>query len=225
MTGTKETKKPIIDTQSASSSHSRLSQPTRPFTIQAKKSNKTGMPNEVLQKMESAFNTDFSNVKITPNSSKPTELGAMAYTQGSNIHFAPGQFNPSTPNGQKIIGHELAHVVQQRKGIVKPTTQAKGLPVNDDSKFEKEADAKGAKAARSAVPQAGNPIQMVIDDPVKLREMAKKNSARLSHPHHGNKNIPKKKLEKMKAQSTQKAVDKTTTQAANSQKKRGEGNK
>ncbi|MCU0286335.1 MAG: DUF4157 domain-containing protein, partial [Acidobacteria bacterium] len=137
------------DNEGTLSTPSSLSQPTRPFTVQAKKQNKTGMPNQVLQKMEGAFNTDFSNVKVTPNSSKPTELGAIAYTQGSNIHFAPGQFNPSTPSGQKIIGHELAHVVQQRKGIVKPTTQAKGLPVNDDSRFEKEADALGAEAARS----------------------------------------------------------------------------
>jgi hypothetical protein len=104
------------------------------------------MPEPLRMKMESAFGHDFSNVKIH-ESSKPAELGALAYTQGNNIHFAPGQYNPESQKGQELLGHELAHVVQQQQGKVRPTTQFKGMQVNDDSGLEKEADEMGKKAA------------------------------------------------------------------------------
>jgi len=111
--------------------------------------NRTGMPDQVKSKMEKSFNTDFSNVQVTPNSAAAPKVGALAFTQGNNVHFAPGQFKPNTIKGQQLIGHELAHVVQQRKGMVKPTTQVGGMPVNDSPRFEKEADILGRKAART----------------------------------------------------------------------------
>ncbi len=66
-------------------------------------------------------------------------MGALAYTQGNNVHFAPGQYNPSSQKGQELLGHELTHVVQQREGRVQPTKQGKGMSVNDSPVLEKEA--------------------------------------------------------------------------------------
>lgn len=104
------------------------------------------MPEHVQQRMESSMNADFSNVNIHVGS-KASAVGALAYTQGNDIHFAQGKFNPHTNSGQTLLGHELAHVVQQRAGRVKATTSVNGLPVNDDRSLEKEADVMGAKAA------------------------------------------------------------------------------
>lgn len=118
-------------------------------TVQMSKNNNTGMPDEVKNKMERAFQTDFSDVKVHTNSEKASDIGALAYTQGSDVHFASGQYNPGEQVGQRILGHELAHVVQQREGRVQPTTQAMGMPVNDDSGLESEADNLGARAAMS----------------------------------------------------------------------------
>ena len=56
----------------------------------------------------------------------------MAYTQGTNIHVAPGQ--------EKHLPHEAWHVVQQAQGRVKPTMQLKGIQMNDDVGLEREAD-------------------------------------------------------------------------------------
>ncbi|MEI7025313.1 eCIS core domain-containing protein [Paenibacillus sp. y28] len=112
-----------------------------------RKTNTNGMSPEVQGKMEKAFNSDFSGVKIHEGSDA-SEIGALAYTQGSDIHFAPGRYQPNTQSGQELLGHELAHVVQQRQGRVRPTTQAKGIPINDDAALEKEADQLGSKAAR-----------------------------------------------------------------------------
>ena len=117
-------------------------------TIVQQQANNTGIPNEVKQKMEDSFGTDFSSVRVHPESSQAPEVGALAYTQGTDIHFAPGQFKPDTSTGQQLLGHELAHVVQQAEGRVQPTTEIGGMPVNDNEGLEHEADVLGAQAAR-----------------------------------------------------------------------------
>jgi len=112
-----------------------------------KNTNNTGMPEDIQAKMESALNTGFSGVKIHPNSQKATDLGALAYTQGNDIYFAPGKYEPGSRAGQELLGHELAHVVQQREGRVKTTLQMQGVSINDDPALEKEADIQGQAAA------------------------------------------------------------------------------
>jgi len=108
----------------------------------------THLPSHVQAKMESSFGTDFSGVNIHTNSGQATNIGALAYTQGNDVHFAPGQFNPGTQKGQELIGHELTHVMQQRQGRVKPEKQGKGMNINSNPALENEADVMGAKAAR-----------------------------------------------------------------------------
>jgi hypothetical protein len=96
---------------------------------------------------ETNFITSYQDVNIHQNDGSASQMGALAYTQGNNVHFAPGQFNPNTQGGQELLGHELTHVVQQRQGKVQPTKQGKGLSVNDNPSLESEADSMGKKAA------------------------------------------------------------------------------
>jgi hypothetical protein len=118
-----------------------------PLQKKVQKENKTQMPDALKTGMETSFNRDFSHVRVHTNSSKAPEVGALAYTQGSDVHFAPGQFRPNSSQGRQLIGHELAHVVQQGDGRVSPTTQVNGMPVNDNPSLEKEADILGSRAA------------------------------------------------------------------------------
>lgn len=104
------------------------------------KPNKTGLPDGIKQAMESTFQADFSGVRIHTNSSSAVKLNALAYTQGHDIHFAPGQFSPNSSAGKHLIGHELTHVQQQRQGRVKPTSIVGGMHVNNDPSLEREAD-------------------------------------------------------------------------------------
>ena len=66
--------------------------------------------------MEPAFGTDFSGVRvhddITAHSAN-VRLMARAFTTGNDIFFSRGTYRPSAPSGQRLIAHELAHVVQQ----------------------------------------------------------------------------------------------------------------
>ncbi len=121
-----------------------------------------GLPKDVLSNMERLMGADFSGVNVHQNSANATEVGALAYAQGNDVHFAPGQFDPNTKKGQELLAHELAHVVQQRQGRVKPTKQAKGVPVNDDEGLEAEADEMGRMAAQMKINPDVPPVQMSL---------------------------------------------------------------
>ena len=125
-------------------------------------SHSNSLPKDVLGNMEQMMGADFSGVNIHQNSTNAHNVGALAYTQGEDIHFAPGQFDPTSKSGKELIGHELTHVVQQRQGRVQPTTQAKGLPVNDDEGLEAEADEMGRQAAQMKANPDAPPAQMSL---------------------------------------------------------------
>ena len=63
--------------------------------------------------MESATGVDLGAVRVHRDSAAPSRIQASAFTVGTNIHFGPGQYRPATRGGQWLLGHELAHVVQQ----------------------------------------------------------------------------------------------------------------
>lgn len=144
-----------------------------PFTLNTspiqKKENKA-LPEEVQIKMESTFGEDFSNVSIREDYYKVKDMNALAFTKGESIHFAPGQFNPNSQKGQELIGHEFAHVQQQRQGRVQPIINLNNIPINTDTTLENEADKKG-RAATNA-----QPIGDFSSKPPQLKTIHKKNS-------------------------------------------------
>jgi uncharacterized protein DUF4157 len=103
------------------------------------------MPAAVQLKMEAFFGTSFSDVRVHVGP-QAASIGALAFTQGSNLYFAPGQYNPLTPHGQRLLGHELTHVVQQRAGRVK-NPFGSGVAVVQDHAMEAEAERKGMQVA------------------------------------------------------------------------------
>jgi len=116
---------------------------------------KTGglpLPRDVQAKMEKALNASFSDVRVHVGP-EASSIGAVAFTWGTDIHFAPGQYNPHTPQGQFLLGHELAHVVQQRAGRV-PNPFGSGVAVVQDQALEAEADRLGRLAAIGFAPGA-----------------------------------------------------------------------
>jgi hypothetical protein len=104
------------------------------------------LPSGLQHSMERSFASDFSSVRVHQGP-QADALGAAAYTQGSEIHFSPGQYDPHSEPGRQLIGHELTHVVQQRGGQVS-APQGKDAPVNADPALEAQADQLGAQAAR-----------------------------------------------------------------------------
>jgi hypothetical protein len=66
--------------------------------------------------MEQRFGHDFSEVRVhsgTAAQQSAQDMNAIAYTVGHNIVFGADRFAPGTQEGQRLLAHELTHVVQQ----------------------------------------------------------------------------------------------------------------
>jgi len=70
--------------------------------------------------MAEAFGADFSNVRVHTGAASADmndQIGARAFTYGTDIHFNDGEFAPGTEGGTRLLAHELTHVVQQNSGV------------------------------------------------------------------------------------------------------------
>jgi hypothetical protein len=123
--------------------------------------NRSGLPAQLKAGVENLSGIAMEDVRVHRDSPEPAKLGALAYTQGSEIHLGPGQ--------EQHLPHEAWHVVQQKQGRVQATTQMKGAALNEDGGLEREADAMGARAmaagaqlprpALDAIAASASPIQ------------------------------------------------------------------
>ncbi|GEN98730.1 hypothetical protein NSE01_05630 [Novosphingobium sediminis] len=70
----------------------------------------------LLGALETAFEADLGAVRVHRDGaagSAVRALGASAFASGTAIYFAPGRFDPASPDGRALIGHEITHVLQQ----------------------------------------------------------------------------------------------------------------
>jgi Domain of unknown function (DUF4157)/OmpA family len=77
------------------------------------------VPRSVRDHFEPRFGHDFSDVRLHTDQRAARAAGginAQAFTVGANIHFAQGRFEPGTSAGNRLLAHELTHVVQQGAG-------------------------------------------------------------------------------------------------------------
>jgi hypothetical protein len=101
----------------------------------------------IQARMESLFGTRFGDVRIHEGP-EASAIGATAFTQGSSITFAPGQYNPNSPRGQRLLAQQLAYVVQQRSGRVRNPFNS-GLAVVNDPVLKVQAEMMGSRAEMS----------------------------------------------------------------------------
>lgn len=98
--------------------------------------------------MESRFGYDFGAVRIHAenNASASAEsLGALAYTVGQKIVFQKGMYSPQTRSGQKLIAHELTHVVQQGNAATGVLQRQEEKGAEEEKKDAGEVIAEGLK--------------------------------------------------------------------------------
>src|SRR5262249_8542704 len=103
---------------------------------------------ELRADMEARFEASFADVRLhlgPAADASAQAVNARAYTVGPDIVFARGEFAPASPAGRRLIAHELAHVIQQRRGGV---AVAAPLP---DGVLEQDATRAAAAAAGGAV--------------------------------------------------------------------------
>jgi hypothetical protein len=94
-------------------------------------------------------------------------LGARAFTDGADIHFAPGQFAPGTPHGDHLLAHELAHTIQGGGGV------------------QRKAETDAASAAELEVSQPGDAAEVEADQAADAATAALHGGQRAERPRIG----------------------------------------
>jgi nucleoid-associated protein YgaU len=85
-------------------------------SLNSSKGGGSKMDSETTSQMESGFGRDFSDVNIHTDSNAvqmSEDIGAKAFTNGNDVYFNKGQYNPSSKEGKHLLAHELTHTVQQ----------------------------------------------------------------------------------------------------------------
>jgi hypothetical protein len=100
------------------------------------------LPESVRSFFAPQFGRDFSGVRMhtdTHAADMAQSLDARAFTVGRAVVFGAGQYSPGTPEGQRLIAHELTHVLQQEGNKTLIQRLVRGTRVNDCNEDNAEA--------------------------------------------------------------------------------------
>jgi hypothetical protein len=119
------------------------------------------LPEQLRGSFEDSLGVRLADVRVhTGGESADAAAGinARAFTVGQDIHFAAGQYNPSTPGGKHLLAHEVAHTAQQRGASAQVQTKLEmtksGDAVEADADRAADAMVAGQKATVSSAPIA-----------------------------------------------------------------------
>ena len=113
----------------------------------------------VLDAATAFFDENLSTVRVRMDDA-PLRFGALAIARGDTIHLHPDVMQGSEHRFHEVLGHELAHIVQQRDGRVIPGKTIAGVPVCDDGALETEAHELGRQFARYCSSTRENPRRL-----------------------------------------------------------------
>lgn len=98
--------------------------------------------------VERIAGVDLSAVRVHRDSPLPRAFAADALAFGEHVHLDASVRGSREP---EILRHELAHVVQQRAGLVRPETSQLGVAISTSSRLEAHADAVASAHAHPAL--------------------------------------------------------------------------
>jgi hypothetical protein len=91
------------------------------------------LPEGTGEAMERAFSADFAGVRVHIDAQADAlneSLQARAFTTGQDIFFKQSEYAPESAEGQRLLAHELTHVVQQRSRSMPRTRMALSNPTD-----------------------------------------------------------------------------------------------
>jgi hypothetical protein len=109
----------------------------------------------VRQPMEGQLGADLSSVEVHTSGDSEraaTRLGARAFTVENHIHFNAGEFAPGSREGDRLLAHELAHVVQGQQSGIRRKAGTEPLAEGEEGEA---GEAASSEAGEAAAPEAG----------------------------------------------------------------------
>ena len=107
--------------------------------IQTSRGSGTLLQQDTADFMGARIGGDFSKVRIhtdTDSAEMTRRINAHAFTVGKDIYFNTGKFDTTSPEGKRLLAHELTHVVQQDSGKENRIQREVGYAPADDGEFE-----------------------------------------------------------------------------------------
>ncbi|GAA3389442.1 eCIS core domain-containing protein [Cryptosporangium minutisporangium] len=83
------------------------------------------LPTHLRAAAEATTDRELGEVRVHRDTAVAADVGARALTVGADIAIAPGEPQPGTAAGDRLLRHEIGHVLQQLDG---PPHAAPGLP-------------------------------------------------------------------------------------------------
>src|SRR5688572_9399642 len=130
------------------------SAPPSPGAIRASLGAGRAIEPSTRARMERSFGQSFASVRVHTDrhaSRLNRSLAARAFAIGDNIAFGEQHYRPGTLQGDLLLAHELAHVVQQRNAGAHPQSMAEAGP---QGAYEADADRAAISAAAQLHPEA-----------------------------------------------------------------------
>ena len=134
-------------------------------SIQQARGGGQALDKSVQGQMESAFDADFSGVRVHADAEADTlnrTLNSRAFTTSQDMFFRQGAYSPGSSSGRELLAHELTHVVQQGGGVRRKLTIGKA-----GDRYEQEAD----QVARAVMQQEQRVAQSQPDGGLVRRQI------------------------------------------------------
>jgi hypothetical protein len=162
-----------------------------PQAVQAQLGDGRSLDSGVRSRMESAFGTTFSHVRMHTDSNAAylsSSMNARAFTVGEHVAFDAGEYLPGTPFGDALIAHELAHVLQQRGGSAFAAPMQEETAHNDALEQDADRSAVGAVSSlwnktKDSLTNTAMDVIPSLRSGLRLQRCSKSTSA-CAHPGH-----------------------------------------
>lgn len=108
---------------------------------------------------EPRFGQDLGHVRVHTDGEaqqSAREVSALAYTVGSHVVFGSGRYAPGTPDGKRLLAHELTHVVQQQPQLARQEQPVAPDPSEPKPQDAPQADKAGEGSATGLTPVTSN---------------------------------------------------------------------
>jgi Domain of unknown function (DUF4157) len=138
--------------------------------INAERGGGQPLPGKLNSLFESRLGHDFSDVRVHASGAAPEmadKLNARAFTTGRDIFFGSGEYSPGNPDGQRLLAHELVHVVQQksaRKEVIPEVQREKNNDDDEKGSDQQKKEEDPASPHTDAGVQANQDGGPVMDD-------------------------------------------------------------
>jgi hypothetical protein len=120
------------------------------------------IPTDLRSHFEGSLGRDLGGVRVHTDGAAneaADELDSRAFATGNDIYFAAGEYDPSSREGKTLLGHEVAHTVQNNGAGAGIQAKSRVSEPGDASEIEADRAAEamviGAPASIEARPSAG----------------------------------------------------------------------